>query len=261
MKSQNPSLSIFLILILVVTASSVLSSCSTDSRNEKEIQNKNEPPTFVVVIVSGYDSDPTPAQIEGTSQRGQGNSGMFQLKCDLEKSGLECKFFNWNGSAAGQISQNQPPGADAIASWMKQRVARDDSTRFVCIGHSWGGHTLIDVASKLKDHDSMSIPLTLLLDASSAMRGSRPSQMPDRIDRVVNYHTGNMFCWGKLKNANLVENVNLGDPENGFMVDGFPHYQSKFDIDAHNAAEWDQKIHSDMKRRILGFTRASDRSK
>ena len=210
---------------------------------------------FVVVIVGGFDSDPTPAQIAGKSPRNVGNSGMFQLMSDLKKSKIECQFFNWNGTAAGQIAQKKPPGAEAIASWIRERASKEPHTKFVIIGHSWGGHTVMEAAVRFNEDDSISIPLTILLDASSAMRGAPPTELPAKIETVANYYTANLFCWGELKIGERIDNIFLGDPKRNFMSNGHPKYQSKFDINAHNAAEWDHRIHADIIQRTLKATK------
>ncbi len=238
----------FAFLIACVPVALISCSETSETVNDANVGDKTQ---YVIVIVSGFDSDPSPEQIARASQRGRGNSGMFQLMVDLEESGLECKFFNWNGTVAGHIGQKKPPGTDEIANWIKKRAAEEPETEFVFIGHSWGGHTVIDVASKISENSSIRIPFTVLLEASSALRGASPSKLPDNIEAAVNYHTGNLFCWGALKSEQKVENVNLGDPKNGFMENGFPKYGSSFDISAHTSAEWDQKIHSDISQRIL----------
>ena len=42
-----------------------------------------------------------------------------------------------------------------------------------------------------------------------------------------------------------------GDPANRFIVNGEPPYNAPFDVRGHVAAEWDEEIHSDIKRRLL----------
>ena len=234
-------------IFLRASSLAVLTSCA-ETVNRPNVVDRTQ---YVIVVVSGFDSDPSAEQIAGTAQRGSGNSGIFQLKGDLDAAGLECKFFNWNGTVAGQFGKNDPAGAAEIASWIEKRAAETSNTEFIFLGHSWGAHTLFDVASQISDSSSIRVPFAVMLDASSALRGASPSKLPENIVTLVNYHTGNMFCWGPLKSERKVKNINLGEPTNGFMENGFPKYGSAFDISAHVSAEWDQKIHRDIYLRIL----------
>jgi|AOAMet1_18_M0_10_1038524.scaffolds.fasta_scaffold04944_1 hypothetical protein len=243
----------FLFVFLFACTLVALNSCSRSISDASAVDKTQ----YVIVMVSGFDSDPTPEQIAGTSIRGSGNSGMFQLMADLEELELECKFFNWNGTEAGQSGQENPPGIDGITNWIEQRVTQKPETEFVFVGHSWGGHTVISVASQICENSSVRFPFTVFLDASSALRGTRPAKLPDNIEAAANFHTGNMFCWGALKNAQNVENISLGDSESGFMENDFPKYGSAFDISAHNYAEWDQNIHREIIHRILKVVKAS----
>ena len=244
------SILLFLLSFLLIGIASCSKENSKNGDPDKSAKTA-EPTSYVVLIVAGYDSDPSPDQIAGKSSRGLGNSGMFQLKGDLETKGIDCKFFNWNGTSAGKINQKSPPGDAGIESWIRTRIKERPGTRFVSIGHSWGAHTLFDAATKIGDSESSRFPLTILLDPSSALRGGNPTKVPDCFGNVVNYHTGNLFCWGALEIENQVKNIFLGDPKNNFMKNVIPNYSSTFDIDAHNAAEWDPNIHSDMTLRIL----------
>ena len=39
---------------------------------------------LLAVLIGGIDSDPTPAQIDGTAARNEGNSGLFRFAGDIE---------------------------------------------------------------------------------------------------------------------------------------------------------------------------------
>jgi len=42
----------------------------------------------------------------------------------------------------------------------------------------------------------------------------------------------------------------LGDPRHGYLIEKGPHYDSPIDFKAHVAAEWDDRIHLDIRWRI-----------
>ena len=93
---------------LPAAALGILLLCSCSSPDEIVTTQKPPEPeekktTYHIVVISGFESDPTAEQINGTSFRGHGNSGMFQLKNDLVEKGYDCSFFNWNGTQAGDI--------------------------------------------------------------------------------------------------------------------------------------------------------------
>lgn len=236
----------FFLLIPVV----LLVSCSQEVKKSKPSDTKPIKQKYLVVVVSGYDSDPSEEQLNGKAFRGTGQSGMYQLMGDLRESGVECQFFNWNGTEAGKSKQKNPPGEKGIVDWIQKRKSEEPTAKFIFIGHSWGGHTVFEVAKQFNDIDGVSFPLTILLDASSALRGSAPKKVPEKMESVVSYYTGNLFCWRKLDDVQRVKNIDLGDPENGFQGKGGHNYASSFSIQAHNGAEWDQRIHKDMKKRI-----------
>ncbi len=75
-------------------------------------------------------------------------------------------------------------------------------------------------------------------------------ELPPTIRKLVNFHTRNTFCWGVWKDEARIENIDLGEPSNRFMISGKPNYGAAFDISAHNAAEWDERIHADITKRI-----------
>ena len=48
-----------------------------------------------------------------------------------------------------------------------------------------------------------------------------------------------------------LETIDLGDPDAGYMREGRPAYNAPFNFEAHVAAEWDERIHADIERRLL----------
>lgn len=223
-----------------------------DTKDPTPVPKEQPPATnYHVVVISGFESDPTAAQIAGQSMRGSGNSGMFQLKGDLESEGIECSFFNWNGTDAGDIHNKDAGGPARIVSSMIETRDKSNHTEFIFVAHSWGAHTMLDVAAKLQSNSDIKINSSFVIDASSLMRGKRSETLPENIPSMTSYHTANAFCWGPWKNEPRITNVDLADPENGYTVNGHPNYASTFDTAAHTHAEWDQKIHSDIRKQIL----------
>ena len=249
-----------LICLLVVV---LFASCSRTAEvpSATETQQEDPPPEFHVVVISGFDSDPTPAQIEGGAWPGMGNSGMFQLMGDLKSKGVDCSFYNWNGTDAGHIKDKEAPGAKRIVSDMLSRAASKPNTKFIMVGHSWGGHTLFEVAGELSASSLVNVEIVhaAVIDASSLMRGER-KKLPTNVASLDNYFTANMFCWGVWKDESRVNNIELGDPQNGFMVDGQPNYASSFDTSAHTHAEWDAKLHAEICDNILNIVNQSSSS-
>ncbi len=207
----------------------------------------------LVVVISGFHSDPTPAQIRQEAPRGSGNSGMYQLLGDLKANAFQAKFFNWNGTAAGEFSHKDAPGADGITYYIRNAFKEHRFERLVLIGHSWGGHTMLEVARKLENEPKIIISLAIGVDPSSLSRGKRPAELPQTVKSCVIYHTQNAFVWGAWNGCDRVENVNLGNPANGFKSENGGDYSSVLDIKAHNAAEWDEGIHRDILRRVEKF--------
>lgn len=100
----------------------------------------------------------------------------------------------------------------------------------------------------------IAVELLVLLDPSSFGRGSEPMPrgLPANVKRAVNYHTRNSFGWcGWLQDARL-ECIDLGDPQHGYLVADGPQYDSPLSWTAHVAAEWDERIHLAIRRRIIG---------
>jgi len=212
------------------------------------------PAHLFVVCIGGADSDPTAEQIAGTAPRGRGNSSLYQLCGDLRRERVIAEYFNWNGSRAGKLPDAAPPRSRGIAAFVRDHLQRHPSDRVVIVGNSWGGQTAIEVARDLLQSETpLAMHGMIFLDASSVVRGRKPTALPINVNRAVNYYTHNAFAWGGLSADDRVHNIDLGDAANGYMPDGEPAYHAPFDIRAHIAAEWDERIHADMVRRLLDF--------
>jgi pimeloyl-ACP methyl ester carboxylesterase len=201
------------------------------------------------------DSDPTAEQIAGTAPRNRGNSGMFQLAGDLRGDRVTAEYFNWNGTRAGALNSPDPPRSNAVADFVRDYVQNHPRDRIALVGNSWGGHTALEVAQQLFAHEApVAVNLVVFLDASSAGRGiAKPQALPLNVNRAAHYFTRNVFAWGRLDAEKRLENIDLGDPASGFMRDGRPAYNARFDFQAHVAAEWDERIHADIRRRLLAL--------
>ena len=172
---------------------------------------------------------------------------------DLEPTGCRTRFFNWNGTSAGQFAAQRGAGPTTIVESIRSAFAQSKSKQLILVGHSWGGHTMLEVAEQLSGEPAIEIGLAIGLDASSFSRGARMELLPENVKKFVNFYSGNSFCWGEWKDEQRVENIYLGDPANGFVVDGVPNYASKLDWGAHNAAEWDSNIQAAIIKRIVEF--------
>lgn len=203
----------------------------------------------LVVLISGFRSDASPAQIARTSEFRSGNAGMYELKVDFAKAGFRAKFFNWNGTDAGQFAKQKAPGSAAIEKFIRETIAESKPERLILVSNSWGGHTMLEVAELLRADPMIKISQAFAVDGSSLSRGGRMQTLPTNISKLTSYYTGNTFCWGEWKDEPRVKNIFLGEPKNGFVVAGQPDYAATFDTSAHNAAEWDANIHADIVKR------------
>jgi hypothetical protein len=210
------------------------------------------PVTPLVFLIGGIDSDPTPEQIAGTAARGEGNSGPFQLRGDLLADGYAAEYFNWNGTRAGEIESEPAPLAGGIARSIRERHADTPDAPIVIVGNSWGGHTAWEVCGLLSDEPAIEVELVVFLDPSSLARAStiRPDSLPECVQSAATYFTRNAGGWGAWEGEPRIENIDLGDPANGFLIPGGPAYDATFSIQAHIAAEWDERIHGDIRARI-----------
>jgi pimeloyl-ACP methyl ester carboxylesterase len=207
----------------------------------------------LVVLVGGFVSDPSPAQVNETAGRG-GNSGLYRLRGDLLRyDGISAEYFNWNGTRTGKITAPDPPMAAGIAEFIRDRRATHPQERLVIVGNSWGGHTAREVCELLAQEPAESVELMIFLDPSSLARvkhGQRPGGLPPNVEQAVNYFTRHLLSWRHWPGEPRVENVDLGDPANGFCKSGEPPYDSLLDHLGHVCAEWDERIHWDIRRRI-----------
>ncbi|KAA1262610.1 hypothetical protein LF1_51770 [Rubripirellula obstinata] len=211
-----------------------------------------------MVVISGFRSDATAEQIARKASRGTGNSGAYQLMVDLEESGCSAMFFNWNGTSAGQFASQKGAGAEGIVRSIRRANIQPGFEQLVLVGHSWGGHTLLDVADLLKRDPTIDVDLAIGLDASSFSRGERMESLPTNIAKLINYFSDNAFTWGEWPDELRVRNISLADPANGFVVDGKPDYASKLSWEAHNAAEWDANVHAAIKKLVLDLATAAE---
>lgn len=214
-----------------------------------------EPSTPVshIVLIGGFDSDPTPAQLNGTARRGEGNSGMFQLRNDLRHEKVSAEYFNWNGTSPGEINAETPPGSVAIVTHIKEQLQRRPATSIRIVGNSWGGHTAWEVCEALADAEpKCRIPLLVFLDPSSAGRpnSKRPATLPKNVTAAVQYASRSAVVWAPWQNEPRVVPIDLADAKQGFLRPGGPPYGALFSPNAHIGAEWDDKIHVDIRKRL-----------
>lgn len=214
--------------------------------------------TALVVLIGGFDSDPSPAQLNGTIPRGRGNSGMYQLAGDLRETGLRAEYFNWNGTRAGELNRpGEPPTPRGIATYIREARERLQCRRLVVIGNSWGGHSACEVCEHLQSDPPVEIDLLLLLDPSSTGRETPvPTAVSANVRQVTSYCTRNMFVWGKWLEDERITHIDLGDVNQPFYRRGVG-YEARFNFQAHVAAEWDEQIHADICQRVLGVSRSS----
>lgn len=215
----------------------------------------DEPPRrpahLLVVCIGGADSDPTVEQIAGTAPRGHGNSGLYQLCGDLRRERVIAEYFNWNGTRAGQFAIPPPPLARGIALFVREHFQRHPYDALVIVGNSWGGQTALEVARLLLQDAPLAIQGMIFLDGGSLLRARKPVGVPLNVNRTVNYFTRNGFVWGRLPAHSSLLNIDLGDKVNGYLRNGGPAYDAPFDTRAHVAAEWDDRVHADIMRRLL----------
>lgn len=217
------------------------------------LQRSPRAPQLFVVFIGGMDSDPTPEQNAGTAQRRQGNSGLFQLCGDLREERVVAEYFNWNGTRAGALKAPNPPRSPGIADFIRDHAQSHPRDRIALVGNSWGGHTALEVAQNLRANDApVAVSLVVFLDAASTGRATRPpKEFPENLNHIVQFHTRNVFVWKGLAPDRRLETIDLGDAGAGYMRDGKPAYNAPFDFQAHVAAEWDDRIHADIRRRLL----------
>ena len=206
-----------------------------------------------VILIGGFVSDPSAKQIEGTSGRG-GNSGMYRLRNDLRQyDHVSAEYFNWNGTRTGEINAPDPPMAEGIAKSVRDYHAQHPHERLIIVGNSWGGHTAREVCEKLAVDPVVPLEHVVFLDPSSLGRvkhGQRAGELPPNVRRATNYYTRHLLSWRHWADEPRVENIDLGDPKYGFQVAGGPPYNATIDTQGHIWAEWDERIHYDIRRRI-----------
>lgn len=242
---------VLLFAIILFAANTALLADEPPTRSRLKLARR--PSKLLVVLIGGIDSDPTPEQIEGTARRQEGNSGLFQFAGDLNRKHIQPEYFNWNGTRAGRIKDQNPPRARGIAEFVGTHLQENPFDRVALVGNSWGGHTALEVLEHLSQPEApLAIHLAIFLDPSSTGRGPpRPKSLPVNANHAVSYCTRNAFVWGAWDAGSRLENIDLGDPALGFMRDGQPPYNAKFNPQAHIAAEWDPRIHEAMLGHVL----------
>src|SRR5262249_10122228 len=211
------------------------------------------PAHLLVVLIGGIDSDPTPEQIAGTAKRNEGNSGLYRLASDLARAPVIPEYFNWNGTRPGKISEKGAPRARGIADFIDAHVQKFPADGVAIVGNSWGGHTALEVVQLLHSRDRpLAVNLVVFLDASSTGRGpAKPKTLPVNVNRAVSYFTRNVFVWGYWDAGRRLENIDLASPAWRSRIGQGPDQDSGLDVRAHIAAEWDETIHADIRRRLL----------
>jgi pimeloyl-ACP methyl ester carboxylesterase len=237
-----------IVLCLLLAASPTLHGQQNAARRDLK-----RPMHLLVVLIGGVDSDPTAAQIAGTAERHEGNSGLYRLAGDLARERVLPEYFNWNGTRAGNIQDKDPPRSRGIAEFIRMHLQKYPGDRVAIVGNSWGGHTALEVLQTLSTGEGpVAVDLVVFLDASSTGRGpARPNALPICVNQAVSYFTRNAFVWGKWNAGTRLKNIDLGDPVERFLIRGGPAYDARFNLPAHVAAEWDENIHTDVQARLL----------
>ena len=246
----------FLIILLLSSA-----ACTTlHAEPNKPRRDRHRPAHLLVVLIGGADSDPTAAQIEGNAQRREGNSGLYRFAGDMTRERVLPKYFNWNGTRAGNIQDKDPPKSRGIAEFIRAHLQKFPGDRVAIVGNSWGGHTALEVLQELSGGERpVAVDLVVFLDPSSTGRGTaRPKALPLCANQAVSYCTRNAFVWGKWNAGPRLKNIDLGDPAEGFMTQEGPAYDAAFNLPAHVAAEWDERIHKDIQARLLDLLKTRE---
>lgn len=244
-------------LLLSLAAGVMLCTAGSPDRS-----GSKRPAHVLVVLIGGVDSDPSPAQIAKTAQRDEGNSGLYRLAGDIARERVVPEYFNWNGTRAGKIKDKDAPTSRGIAAFIRAHLQAFPGDRVAVVGNSWGAHTALEVLQELSAGDApLAVDLVVFLDPSSTGRGPAcPQALPVCANRAVSYCTRNSFVWGKWDAGPRLTNIDLGDPAAGYMTRGVPAYNSAFNVQAHVAAEWDEKIHKNIQARLLELLTTSTAS-
>lgn len=212
----------------------------------------DRPPQLLVILIGGMDSDPTARQIAGTAMRKEGNSGLYRLRGDLTDKSVLPEYFNWNGSRAGELSNTGTGDSGIVTRFIEAHLAKHPHDRVAIVGNSWGAHTAWEVLTQLRDRDAhVTISLAVFLDGSSAGRARLERKgLPANVSKALNIHTRNSFVWGRVPAGGRIENIDLGDPAQGFLRHNGPAYDRTLNFRAHVSAEWDEEVHSLIRKRL-----------
>ena len=165
-----------------------------------------------VILIGGFDSDPTKKQLNGTARRGRGSSGLYQLHRDLASIGTASRYFNWEGSDAGRLGRSGAPGPARIANYIRQYHLKNSHLKTAIIGASWGGYTALEVTELLNSTENI-IPVEtlILVDASAFFRNLKGlPPISENVMHTINYFTHNRISTGVLTDVR-VENIDLGN--------------------------------------------------
>jgi hypothetical protein len=245
-----------MVMRIVIVLNVVFLLACHPSASEAQVQKTATEPQLLVVLIGGMDSDPTTAQIQKSAKRNEGNSGLYRLLGDLQHKQIEAKYFNWNGTEAGQIRTTPAPGQKAIIKAIRDHVQARPQCKLIIVGNSWGGHTACQVCEQIEQGPvPVSVEYAVFLDPSSTGRAGqgRPEKLPANVKGAANYHTRNLFGWRSWPKEQRIENIDLGDQKHGYLVPKGPAYDAAFSFEAHVAAEWDERIHADIRKRILAY--------
>ena len=208
-------------------------------------------PLWHVILIGGFDSDPTKKQIKGSARRGRGSSGLYQLHRDLESMGTASRYFNWEGSDAGRLGRSGAPGPARIANYVRQFHLKNSRLKTAIIGASWGGYTALEVTEVLNSTENV-IPVEtlILVDASAFFRNLKGlPPISKNVMHAINYFTHNRISTGALTDVR-VENIDLGNSINGFLRNHWARYNRRGDWRAHVLSQWDPYIHQDIHNRM-----------
>lgn len=204
-----------------------------------------------VILIGGFDSDPTKKQIKGTARMGRGSSGLYQLHRDLESMGTASRYFNWEGSDAGRLGRSGAPGPTRIINYIRQFHLKNSCLKTAIIGASWGGYTALEVTEGLNSKENV-IPVEalILVDASAFFRNLKGlPPISENVMHAINYFTHNRISTGALTDVR-VENIDLGNSINGFLRNHWARYNRRGDWRAHVLSQWDPYIHQDIHNRM-----------
>ncbi len=181
---------------------------------------------------------------------------------DLTHKQVIPEYFNWNGSRAGELAASGSGDIAKITEFIETHATRWPHDRVAIVGNSWGGHTAWEVINQLHERrPQLKIELAVFLDGSSTGRAPLDRKaVPINVNRSLNIYTRNSFVWGKVPASPHLQNIDLGDPTQGFLRRPGPAYDSTLNFKAHVSAEWDEEIHAMIRKRVVALITADQKS-